>query len=178
MNEEVVKEDMNKSASLVLKKINPIIKEMLPEWELLQVEGKEDKICKILDMSCGIDYLLHSKKSSLILGVGSRVQRDENYRTFTVRKERETGNLTEYQKRNQAILLGGIYPFYSLQAYIKEDKVLGLAITKTSDLLEFIKNGYAEEKKTKTDKIGQAIFYVCRWDKMKYCGYKVLEYKT
>lgn len=177
MNEAIVENDMQKSFTLVNNSVKPVVEKLLPGWHLTQVEGKNNEVCKMLDISCGVDYLLHSEKSALVLGIASRIQYDKNYRTFTVRKERESGALTEYEKRKQAISIGAIYPYYTMQAYMNDNKVSGLAITKTADLIDFIKNGYAEEKHTSFDKIGQANFYVCEWDFMKYCGYKVLEYK-
>lgn len=75
-------------------------------------------------------------------------------------------------------MLGGFYPAYTMQAYVLGDKVQGLALTKTIDLIDYIKKGYADERRTGDNKIGQAEFYVCKWDKMKYCGYEVREYKN
>ena len=178
MNEEIVVQDMEKSLKLVETQIKPIVKNLLSGWELETVEGNDNKICKILDMLCGVDYFLMSPKVSVVYGVASRVQYEKNYRTFTVRKSRESGALTEYEKRNQAIMLGGLYPAYTMQAYVLKDKVQGLALTKTVNLIDFIKKGYAEENRTNTEKIGQADFYVCKWDKMRYCGYEVREYKN
>ena len=167
---------MKKSSSLVNEKISPIVEKMFSGWKLMQVEGYDNEVCKVLDISGGIDYLLRNEKNNFIYGVASRVQYGMNHRTFTVRKERESGALTEFQKRSQAISIGAIYPQYSMQAYIVGKNVLGLAIVKTSDLMEFIKNGYAETRHTNMDKIGQAEFYICEWDRIKSCGYKVLEY--
>ena len=51
-------------------------------------------------------------------------------------------------------------------------------MVKTADLVDFIAKGFAEERQTLSDKIGQAAFYVCEWDKMKACGYTVQEYSA
>ena len=91
MNESVVINDMRKSSVIVNDKIKPIIESFWPGWELIPVEGENNEICKLLDMSCGVDYLLYSQGFSFIYGVASRVQYGKNYRTFTVRKEREMG---------------------------------------------------------------------------------------
>ncbi len=174
-----VKRDMARSSVYVEEKVKPVIEELLPFWHMMKVEGRENEVCQLLDMSCGIDYLLHSEQSSLVLGVASRVQYGKNYRTFTVRKDRASGVLTEHQKRTQAISQGGLYPMYSVQSYIDDDgELAGLGIVRTADLSEFISRGLAREKKTGADKIGQAEFYVCTWDKLKYAGYNVLEYPT
>lgn len=174
-NQSVVMNDMNISSSWV-DKAKPILKTLLSDWDIVQVEGEDNAACKILDQSCGIDYLLTSPKSSLILGIASRVQYGKNYRTFTVRKSRESGVLTEYQKRQQAISLGAIYPKYTMQAYVQGEEIDGLAIVRTADLIEFINRGYAEEKSTLSDKVGQATFFVCKWDIMKFAGYEIKEW--
>lgn len=177
MNESVVINDMRKSSVIVNDKIKPIIASFWPNWKLMPVEGENNEICKLLDMSCGVDYLLYSQGFSFIYGVASRVQYGKNYRTFTVRKERENGTLTEFAKRDIAISKGAIFPCYCMQAYIIDGDIASFAIAKTADLINFIKGGHAEVKKTNSDKIGQAEFYACEWDVMKCCGYTVLEYK-
>ena len=176
MNEAEVLKDMNESRNYVMEKIKPIVEKILPGWNLIQVEGNTNEVCKFLDISCGIDYLLRNDNNGFTYGVASRVQYGVNYRTVTVRKERESGVLTEFQKRNQAISIGAIYPQYSMQAYIVDENVSGLAIVKTIDLMNFIEKGFAETRRTNMDKIGQAEFYTCEWDKIKVCGYRVLEY--
>ncbi len=172
-----VRMDMERSSSYVEAQVKPVIEELLPNWHMMKVEGEDNEVCQLLDMSCGIDYLLHSEQSSLVVGVSSRVQYGKNYRTFTVRKDRASGVLTEHQKRTQAISRGGLYPLYSVQSYIGDNgELAGLGIVRTADLSEFIGRGLAREKTTGADKIGQAEFYVCSWDKLKYAGYNVLEY--
>ena len=177
-NEAIITNDLNISSSWVEQAKSILKKNFLrDEWDIIKVEGEDNTACKILDMSCGIDYLLTSSKSSLIFGIASRVQYGQNYRTFTVRKSRESGVLTEYQKRQQAISLGGIFPKFTMQAYVKDNEIDGLAIVKTNDLIEFINRGYAEEKSTRIDKIGQATFYVCKWDNVKFAGYDIKEFQ-
>ena len=178
LNDAEVNTDLKNSVYCVNEKIMPVVRKLFPDWHLMQVEGKEDEVCSKLDMSCGIDYLMYSDKMDLVYGVASRIQYGANYRTFTVRKSRESGALTEYHKRSQAIFLGGLYPKYSMQAYVIDDGVAGLAMTKTADLIDFIAKDFAEERQTLSDKIGQAAFYVCEWDKMKACGYTVREYSA
>ena len=142
----------------------------------MRVEGRDNEVCQVLDMSCGVDYLLVSGGCDMIYGAASRVQYGKNYRTFTVRKSRESGAITEYEKKALAIRNRAICPKYSIHAYVSDEEVLGLAITKTEDLIDFIGRDLADVRQTNTDKIGQAEFYVCHWDKMKNCGYQILEY--
>ena len=176
MNEAVVMSDMQESMSWV-ERAKDVIGMLIPGWRVMAVEGRQDEICRILDVNCGVDYLLYSEKSSLVFGVASRVQYNKNYRTFTVRRARESGAVTEYDKRRTALAVNSIAPFYSMQMYIEDKKISGLAITRTDDLIKFIEAGRAEVKKTLSDKIGQANFYICRWDAMRDFGCTVLEYK-
>lgn len=177
MNESVVINDMRKSSVIVNDKIKPIIASFWPNWKLIPVEGENNEICKLLDMSCGVDYLLYSQDLSLVYGIASRVQYGVNYRTFTVRKERDGGAVTEYEKRISAIYSNAFYPKFTMQAYIIGDNVAGLAIVQTKALMKFITDGWAEVKHTNSDKIGQAEFYACKWDIMKKLRCPILEYK-
>ena len=154
----------------------PIVGLLMSGWELLPVEGQSNEVCRLLDMECGIDYLLYSKDLGQVYGLASRVQYGRNYRTFTVRKERESGAKTEYKKRTDAKDCGGLSPHYTMQAYVKDGEINGLALVKTEDLLNFIEKGLADEGRTGANKDGQATFYICDWDKLREAGYTVKEY--
>ena len=176
LNENVILNDMNKSSIIVKEKINPIIETLRPGWRVFSIEGEENTLSKILDMNCGLDYLLHSKNFELVYGIASRIQYGVNYRTFTVRKTRESHTKTEYEKRKISIACDSIYPKYTMQAYIVDNEVQSLAIIQTKDLIEAIELcRYSDIKKTHSDKVGQAEFYICKWDDLKKY-YKVNEY--
>lgn len=177
MKTETVKKDMAESSKWALS-AEPIVRGLLSDWHLVPVEGKDDTVSRILDTACGIDYLLCSPTAPNVYGVASRVQYGKNYRTFTVRKERDTGIETEYGKRTKSITNGSISPYYTMQAYVKDGQIIGLAIVKTNDLMEYIERGFADEAKTREDKTGQAKFFVCGWDDMRKAGYSVKEYRV
>ena len=176
MKAETVKNDMTESSKWALS-AEPIVRGLLSDWHLVPVEGKDDTVSRILDTACGIDYLLCSPTAPNVYGVASRVQYGKNYRTFTVRKERESGAETEYSKRIKSIAHGGLSPYYTMQAYVEDGEISGLAIVKTNDLMEYIERGFADQAKTREDKAGQAKFYVCGWDDMRRAGYSVKEYR-
>lgn len=159
-----------------VKQAAPIIGLLMSGWELIPVEGQANEVCRMLDMECGIDYLLYAKYSGQVYGLASRVQYGRNYRTFTVRKERESGAKTEYKKRVASQDYGGLSPQYTMQAYVKDGEINGLALVKTEDLLKFIEKGLADEGKTGVNRDGQATFYICDWDKLREAGYAVKEY--
>lgn len=79
--------------------IAPIIPYMF-NGELTPVEGDASVVAKMLDMQCGIDYLLVN--NGLVYGIASRIQRLKPgvipWNTFTVRNERESESTTEFEK--------------------------------------------------------------------------------
>lgn len=179
MVNNVVMQDMRKSMAFV-DKARPIIAGLLNGGYILPVEGDDNEVCKMLDMTCGTDYFQVYKNTGLVYGIASRFQYGKNWASFTVRKARQSGAVTEYEKRKKAIERGGIYPYLTMQAYIDEVsvEVNGLAIVKTTDLMRFVDDGLAYEQHTRQDQIGQAAFYVAYWDKMQRAGYKVLVYDS
>ena len=126
-------------------------------------------MAKTLDQLAGIDLWYFNNRLG-IRGVGNRIQfGDKNWRTFTIRKSRESGAKTEYEKRSKAITNEWLYPILTIQGYFddKINKALGFAIAKTKDILWMIDNGYYYEQSTGSKQIGQATFYVVDWDSMK-----------
>lgn len=173
-NRAVILQDMRTSMACV-DMARPVISKLLRGGRILPVEGSDDEVCKMLDVTCGTDYFQVYDKSGLVYGVASRVQYTKNYRSFTIRKARQSGVETEFEKRKRAVERGGIYPVLTMQMYTDGQKIHGLAIVKTVDLIAFVDRGCAVERKTGTDKVGQASFYVCYWDDMRKAGYNVLE---
>ena len=176
-NTHAVMSDMRQSMNRV-ERARPIIAELLNGGEIIPVEGDDNEVCKLLDMTCGTDYLQAYKDKGLVWGVASRIQivrsGMEQYNTFTVRKARESGASTEYEKRAYAIKHGGVYPFLTMQAYVDENEnFLSVGIAKTTDVMEFVEKGYAQTNHTGSNQIGQASFFVCRWNEMQNRGYKV-----
>lgn len=176
---EYVMNDMRTSMGYLAKAEN-IIKRLLNGGDLLPVEGSDDEVCKMLDLTCGIDYF-HVYNNGLTWGVASRMQYncDTGWNTFTVRTERESGAKTEFEKRKFAIQHGGEYPFLTMQGYFdKNENVISLGIAKTIDVMDCVDKGVGYYQHTKNDKIGQAKFYVIPWENMMKSGYKVLVYNA
>ena len=173
--------DMKYSSECV-KKAKSIICNLLNGGEILQVEGDENEVLRKLDLSCGIDYFFSYRNNTVVWGIASRVQKIpaiyKPYNTFTVRKARESGAQTEYEKRKFAIQHGGEYPYLTMQMYVNDDKdCLSLAIAKTTDIMDFCDKGLAFEKKTGEQQIGQAVFLVVDWAKFKNAGSNIKLYQ-
>lgn len=177
MNDEVIHADMRKSMK-DFKLIEPLLQRLLNGGQSMMVEGDDNAVCRMLDMTCGTDYFHIYDDRKLCWGVASRIQHGTNYRSFTIRKSRENNARTEFEKRKFAIAHGGVYPYLTLQAYIDKDMVMGLGLAKTTDIIAFIESGNAEENHTGERQIGQAGFYVCKWDRMRDNGFKVYEYRA
>ena len=141
----------------IIMSTEPIVNELLSEWQLIPVAGRDDRVCRILANMCGIEYLLCSKTA--IHGVTVCVQHGKNDRTFMVSKdslENDDGSLA---------------PYYAMQVYVLDGKIIGLGLVKTKDLTDFIDSGFASECRE-----GEAKFYVCHWDDLRLAGYEVKEY--
>ena len=186
MYHQIVMHDMRYSLNQV-EKASPIIKQLLGGGEIKPVEGNDNDICLMLDQNCGIDYFQTYGKdhnlNGITWGVGSRFQKIPSgckpYNTFTVRKERESGARTEYQKRCLAIKYNGIYPYLTMHGYYDSDtgEILSLAIAKTENIFDVIDQGYYRILRTGFDQFGQAYFYAIDWETVKRLGYPVKIYK-
>ena len=99
---------------------------LLGGWSL--VAAGNDYVSKILGITCGINYLLLCKGSTNVYGVSSHVQHGKNYRTFTVPKK-------EYEKLSEAFASGGMRPYYTMHVYIDGNRIIGLGLIETVDLM-------------------------------------------
>lgn len=152
MKSEAVKNDQKWMEST-----EPILNELLSDWQLIPVEGQANTVCRILNNACGINYLLFSKTA--VYGVISYVTYGENTRTFTVSIDNATFDDNS------------LSPYYTMQVYVKDDKVIGLGLVKTEDLIDFLESGLALEREVEHVK-----YYACHWDDMNLAGYDVKEY--
>lgn len=156
---------LSKSANMFKTLCVPLLTPLLPDTEFISIEEHTSSYSqKILDMLAGIDVWVIHKNPSGVRGLASRIQYGKNWQTFTVRKQRESGASTEYEKRKHAMSNDYIYPYFTLQAYIKDDEIEGMAICFTHALYKIIEQGLCETRKTGDSQIGQAIFYVVHWD--------------
>ncbi len=144
----------------LIKSAEPIVNELLSEWQLIPVEGRDDTACRILAKECGIEYLLCSKAA--IHGVTVCVQEGHNDRTFVVSRDSITDNG------------GSLTPYYAMQICVEDGKIIGLGLAKTEDLIDFIDSGFAFESKSKNDE--HVKYYACHWDDLRLAGYEVKEY--
>jgi hypothetical protein len=117
---------------------------------LEQVSGRKGKLisCEVshdlplfyLDRKAGIDYLWIDAVG--IRGVATRCQWGTNYKTFTIRKERTTGETTEMVKRLDSFAKGGyLYPHWTIQSYLdnrKDNTLLCCGVIETKSLFDYV----------------------------------------
>jgi len=175
---EVVEKALNQSSADFARLVQPVVSQALRgQFEI--VEGVTDyEVAKALDVMAGID-LWFVRDGAGIRGIANRVQRTtHNWRTFTIRKERDSGATTEYEKRRQAILREWLYPVLTLQAYVTLDgeQLLGFGVAHTRDILAVIDAGLAGVRHTGSGQQGQASFYVVGWETLQDEGYWLYEW--
>lgn len=183
MDNSAVMKDMNYSLKQV-ERAKPIIRKLLNGGEIKAVEGDDNEICKMLDLTCGTDYFqIYTKQDKnlegLVWGVASRFQAVRHgckpFNTFTIRKQRASGTRTEYDKRKFAIKHGGTYPYLTMQGYydVETEEIVSLAIAKTTDIFDAIDKGFCTIRRTGSYQIGQATFFVVDWDFFENSGYNI-----
>ena len=148
---------------LFMSKVTPHLLSHLP-GKIHVLEGDPHPLCRLLDITGGIDYL-HESPHGLLRGIASRVQSgSRNWATFTIRKERSSGARTEYEKRCAAIAANALYPFFTVQSYFDtQGQLLGYAIVRTDQLFKVIQQGQYSENQTGDRQIGQATFLYVLW---------------
>lgn len=133
--------DLSWSSKAFLELVWPVLSQRIP-GELVPVEtNTKDHLAHAFDMLSGIDAW-HIVNGTGIKGIASRVQDGESWETFTIRKSRNSGTKTEYQKRKEAIETGEwLYPYWTVQSYITDrnnGELLSFALTKTERLINMI----------------------------------------
>lgn len=182
LKHEVVMKDMRYSLEQV-EKAKPIIKQLLNGGEIQTVEGDDNEVCLMLDRTCGTDYFQIYEKTGLVWGIGSRFQPIGNgqkpWNTFTIRRSRDNGSVTEFAKRQYAIKHNGVYPYLTMHGYYNQDtrEIISLAIAKTADIWEYIEKGLAKVQHTNSYQIGQSSFFIVNWREFERFGYKLLKYE-
>ncbi len=148
MRNEVAK-DLSRSAKAFLEIVWPVIRDSVGGGELVPVESvTAEGFTKELDQLAGIDAWQIIRADGIMRGIASRVQwvKSNPYNSFTIRKSRTSGAITEYEKRLLAMKkrrLGALFPGVTVQAYLEEqtDKLLSVAHINTYDLFHFVYYG-------------------------------------
>ena len=157
------KKDMDWTERMFWLHVEPVLKtECNLPGTFYSIEGHlkdNNELQQVLDFA-GIDYMY--AENGLVKGLAMRIQKGKCWDTFTIRKSRYSGTETEFEKRKFAIENYGIYPYFTVQAYIEDDKLSGLAICKTKDLWDMILKNRCYTVKCSDN----ASFYIVKWSDM------------
>lgn len=141
----------NKSAIDFRARVQPVINEVLEltgRW--IDVGLIQQDVCSQLDRVAGIDALHISADGAIATSFAYRCQYIKAgwhpFRTFTSRTVLTTGRHTERHKRLSAIASGGMYPHWTLQAYMTEGdqdrRLLSVGLIRTQDLYDWVERNY------------------------------------
>ncbi len=173
-----VRDDLTSSSYLWRALVWPAIAASLRGGELMSLEHlKGCAVAHALDVYAGIDgFHLHQECGMRGLAHRAQVVGDAKpYNTFTIRSGRESGAVTELEKRTAALQNDGgwLFPALTIQTYAKtwQGPLVSVGIAQTADIIDYIQRGHATTQYVRHR--GSAEFKVCKWDKMKQLGYSV-----
>lgn len=164
-----------------VKDFKRVVAPVLENWtdsKNVSVEAVTDsEMADELDQTAGVDSW-NIKSEDIIRGVASRVQYLTNLpfeqppNTFTIRKERESGAKTEFEKRLNAIRRGGLFPYWTTQAYLDKPRgeLLSFARVRTEDLIRHVNSGDDKNDYFVVDPRGEASFYAVDWWRLSDVG--------
>jgi len=152
--------------------------EQLLEGKIVSTEC-EETVARLLDIRAGIDAILDHPKYGLF-GIGIRIQYGRDYRTFTIRKQRETQAKTEYAKHVNALAEDAMTTKFNIHAYLDEKSgaLHSAAIALTCDIYDCIDRSLCDVRATGNDQIGRAAFYIVDWDTLKNNKMWIHEFKS
>jgi hypothetical protein len=165
-------DDLMKSKDVFERIIKPVLPKLI-SGDCIPVEGSPEEMAKLLDKRIGIDAMID--KGDIIFGLGSRIQIDSGvWDTFTIRCDRESGHITEYEKLKNAIKNDALRPHFTMHAYVVKDELKSIAIAKTADIMHYIEHHPADcPRRHSFDGERWAEFIVVYWKKLKDAGYPV-----
>lgn len=158
---EGIQGDLNASSLDFRRVVWPVIRPWCGGGNYQEIEsGKEAGPMLILDAVAGVDGLQVLPNGMGVRGIASRLQWGEMaWNTFTVRKGRSNGCVTEMAKRKYAIETPGcLVPYFTCQAYLsskQQGKLLSCAICYTHQLIPYAEKFGVSRKLHQAD--GQVI---------------------
>jgi hypothetical protein len=178
-------EDRDQSATDFRKQVAPVLEDWANSRSVSVEAVTDNEMAEELDQTAGVDSW-NIKHDEIIRGVASRVQYlddlpfDTPPDTFTVRKERQSGAKTEFEKRLNAIRKGALYPHWTTQAYLDEPggELLSVARIRTKDLIEHINKGSKNNNDYRVKEPQyQASFFAVSWWRLEDMGIGVRSFR-
>lgn len=166
-----VRQSMNKGKRWASIAVPFAVQRCWPGATVHRVEDEDHPACKLLDTTCGIDWLIEHRGMVRGLSVRCQARRYLTYGverwdspTFTIRRDREGGSYTiesELKKTIDAVIRGAITAAYHLHAYMDVDEgpastVLAFGMALRAPLFYYALNHAVIEKTAHDLQRGQA----------------------
>ena len=157
------------------------------EITILQIEDKDNEVCKHLDMVCGRDYQVTCGNHSVGLAWRAEACRKSKYpdggcyNAFSCREKGAkpgSENYSEIKKRTEAIKYDLDYPKYTAQVFYDitdNERIISLALAKTKDIYEAHEKGYWRLTNCVNSE-KQVWMHHVSWALMKKAGYTVYDW--
>lgn len=137
----------------------PAIKKALGAKKIISTEQHKNEIEKFLDQEAGIDAFIVIEGNT-IYPVACRLQFGKCYESFSIRRSRPSGAITEHSKLVEAFRTKGLMPKYHFQGFVDANEQT--AIVATTETIELLKYVEKHQKQWRTAPSGET-FYYCPW---------------
>lgn len=129
---------------------------------ILTTELQDSALATALDTKAGVDGIIVTDDGQ-IFNFASRVQFGKNYKAFSIRRTRPTGEMTEFSKLTRAQKTGAAMPFVHIQTFVAEDNQSAVvAIAPTRNLISYIVNHADQWRKN----FSGETFYFAPWQEL------------
>ena len=132
----------------------PVLKAAFGTNKIYSTERHDNELAKVLDRNAGIDGFVVDRNGA-IFAFASRVQVGRNFQTFSIRRSRPSGKLTEFNKLANALQLK---PSYHVQTFVDADEQAAtVALAETPDVIEQI---YRNPNQWRTTSDNETFFFI------------------
>lgn len=139
--------------------VAPALK-ILGAKRIFSTELHNNGLEKFLDQETGIDAVIVTDDGTAY-PIACRVQFDKYYASFSIRRSRPSGKITEYAKLKAAFQANGLMPTYHIQGFVT-DGIATIAIAETVDLLKYVER-HSDQWRTSPE--GETFYYI-PWRKL------------
>ncbi len=142
-----IKEGIKKSKKILELNWNEIYKTWFSNFDkkIISVDGLfNNDVATKIDKCASIDFFLKDNYGLMGVSFRSHQYKCDNLLTLTLRKDRTSGYLTEYEKIKKSINRNGVVSKYYIELYFLENtnyKYHKIFLWKTKDMIDYIDNG-------------------------------------
>lgn len=134
--------------------VRPTLSRYFETDNIFSLESRRNEFENALDRFCGVDGIIFTGEA---IPFACRIQSDGFYESFSIRRSRPSGAMTEFEKLRCSIAdKSAVKPLFSIQAFVHErNKAAIVAIAPTAKIIAAIE----ENPKWRGTKTGETFFY-------------------